>query len=579
MLIPILALALAAAPANGDGRFEAFAQKYIQELLDRDPETATRLGEHRNDARLNDYSAAGVQKDLAAARSALAEVSRIELATLSSEDAVDARILRNRLDSQIYELATIRGWQWNPLLYNPGGAIYALVSREFAPPEQRLRSVIGRLNEVPGVVAAAKENLKMPPRVHTETAILQIKGTVRLVKEQLEPLAKQVPALEKEFRAAQAGALSALEGYQEWLEKDLLTRSTGEFRLGDVKFRKKLRFALDSDLSKEEILRRAEADLRETHAAMHAAALQLWPKLFPGKPPPEDRAPAIKAVLDEAARKHPGNETVIAQASRDLAEVTTFVREKGIVTVLDEPLEIAPTPEFQRGVAVASCSPPGPLEKNAKTFYYISPTPQDWPASRVESFFREYNDDMLREITIHEAMPGHYLQLAHANRFRAPTLIRGVVASGTFIEGWATYAEQLMADAGYGGPEVRLQQLKMRLRFILNAIIDQKIHTEGMSEKEAIGRMMNDGFQEEGEAAGKWKRAQLTSTQLSTYYVGNAEMNDIRAAWEKDHGKYPDLRALHDGMLSFGNAAPKYIRERMGFSGAAPRPRAGATPR
>jgi len=579
MLIPILALALAAAPANGDARFEAFAQKYIQELLDRDPETATRLGEHRNDARLNDYSAAGVQKDLAAARSALAEVSRIELATLSSEDAVDARILRNRLDSQIYELATIRGWQWNPLLYNPGGAIYALVSREFAPPEQRLRSVIGRLNGVPGVVAAAKENLKMPPRVHTETAILQNKGTVRLVKEQLEPLAKQVPALEKEFRAAQAGALSALEGYQEWLEKDLLTRSTGEFRLGDVKFRKKLRFALDSDLSKEEILRRAEADLRETHAAMHAAALQLWPKLFPGKPPPEDRAPAIKAVLDEAARKHPGNETVIAQASRDLAEVTTFVRERGIVTMLDEPLEIAPTPEFQRGVAVASCSPPGPLEKNAKTFYYISPTPQDWPASRVESFFREYNDDMLREITIHEAMPGHYLQLAHANRFRAPTLIRGVVASGTFIEGWATYAEQLMADAGYGGPEVRLQQLKMRLRFILNAIIDQKIHTEGMSEKEAIGRMMNDGFQEEGEAAGKWKRAQLTSTQLSTYYVGNAEMNDIRAAWEKDHGKYPDLRALHDGMLSFGNAAPKYIRERMGFSGAAPRPRAGATPR
>jgi uncharacterized protein (DUF885 family) len=247
--------------------------------------------------------------------------------------------------------------------------------------------------------------------------------------------------------------------------------------------------------------------------------------------------------------------------------------------VLDEPLEIAPTPEFQRGVAVASCSPPGPLEKNAKTFYYISPTPQDWPASRVESFLREYNDDMLREITIHEAMPGHYLQLAHANRFRAPTLVRAVVASGTFIEGWATYAEQLMADAGYGGPEVRMQQLKLRLRSILNAIIDQKIHTEGMSEKEAMARMMTDGFQEEGEAAGKWKRAQLTSTQLSTYYVGNAEMNDIRAAWEKDHGKYPDLRALHDGMLSFGNAAPKYIRERMGFSGASPRPRATVTPR
>src|SRR5882724_2507928 len=521
MLIPVLALALAAAPANGDARFEAFAQKYIQELLDRDPETATRLGEHRNDARLNDYSAAGVRKDLAAARSALADLSRIELSTLSPEDAVDARTLKNRLDSQIYELATIRGWEWNPLQYNVGGAIHALISREFAPPEQRLRAVIGRLKGVPGVVAAAKANLKTPPRIHTETTIQQNKGTLRLVKEQLDSLAKQVPSLEKDFQVAQAGAVAALEGYQEWLEKDLLPRSTGDFRLGDAKFRKKLRFALDSDLSKEEILRRAEADLKETHAAMHAIALELWPKLFAGKPPPE----------------------------------------------------------FQRGVAVASCSPPGPLEKNAKTFYYISPTPQDWPASRVESFFREYNDDMLREITIHEAMPGHYLQLAHANRFRAPTLVRAVVASGTFIEGWATYAEQLMADAGYGGPEVRIQQLKMRLRFILNAIIDQKIHTEGMTEKEAMARMMTDGFQEEGEAAGKWKRAQLTSTQLSTYYVGNAEMNDIRAAWERDHGKYPDLRALHDGMLSLGNAAPKYVRERMGLSAASPRPRAGVTPR
>ena len=171
---------------KGDARFEAFAQKYIQELLDRDPETATRLGEHRNDARLNDYSAEGVRKDLAAARSALVELSRIDLSTLSAEDAVDARILKNRLDSQIYELATIRGWEWNPLQYNVGGAIHALISREFAPPEQRLRSVIGRLKGVPGVVAAAKANLKMPPRIHTETAIQQNKGTVRLVKEQLD---------------------------------------------------------------------------------------------------------------------------------------------------------------------------------------------------------------------------------------------------------------------------------------------------------------------------------------------------------------------------------------------------------
>jgi uncharacterized protein (DUF885 family) len=565
MHIPLLVLLVAAAPPAGDARFEVFAKKHIHDLLEREPETATRLGDHRYDARLNDYSAAGVRKDVADARAALAALSRIEVSTLSPENSVDARILKNRLEAQVYELETIRSWQWNPLRYNVGGAINALISREFAPPDQRLRSVIGRLEGVPAVIAAAKANLTAPPRVHTETAIQQNKGTIHLVQEELEPLANQVPALDKEFRAAQGRALAALRQYQEWLEKDLLPRSTGDFRLGDQKFRTRLRFALDSSLSKEEILRRAEADLRQTQSAMYATAMELWPKLFPGTSPPQERPKVIKAVLDEAAKKHPTNDTVIEQATKDLAEATAFVREKGIVTVPRDPVTVLPTPEFQRGVAVASCNAAGPLEKNGKTFYYISPTPADWTAQRVESFFREYNEDMLQEITVHEAMPGHYLQLAHANRFRAPTLVRAIASSGTFIEGWATYSEQLMADAGYGGPSVRMQQLKMRLRFILNAILDQKIHSEGMGEKEAIARMMNDGFQEEGEAVGKWKRAQLTATQLSTYYVGNAEMNDIRAAWEKDHGKYPDLRALHDAMISFGNAAPKYVRERLGL--------------
>jgi uncharacterized protein (DUF885 family) len=565
MNLLVCAFLLAAATAPDDARFEAFAQKYLQELLDRDPETATRLGEHRNDARLNDYSAQGVDRDLAAAKAGLAELSSIDPKKLSAEDSVDYRILKNRLESQAYELETLRGWQWNPLQYNVGSAIYALISREFAPPEDRLRSVIGRLNGVPAVVAAAKANLKNPPKVHTETAIQQNKGTTRLVKEQLEPLVKQVPALEKEFRAAQSTALTALADYQQWLEKDLLPRSNGEFRIGEEKFRKKLRFALDSDLPKEEILRRAEAELTTTRSLMYRTAAQMWPKLFPDRPVPTDQGIAIKSVLDEAAKHHPTNETVLSQATKALAQTTAFVKEKGFVTVLDEPLDVVATPEFQRGVAVASCSPPGPLEKAKKTFFYISPTPEDWAPQRVESFFREYNDSMLQDLTVHEAMPGHYLQLAHANRFRAPTLVRALFFSGTFVEGWAVYAEQLMADAGYGGPEVRMQQLKMRLRMILNAIIDQKIHTAGMSEQEAVARMTKDAFQEEGEAVGKWKRAQLTSTQLSTYYVGNAEVNDIRAAWEKNHGKFHDLRALHDAMLSFGNAAPKYVRERLGL--------------
>src|SRR5689334_11259471 len=270
LLLCAVLLAAAASPENA--KFEALAQRYVDELLVRSPETATRLGDHRNDARLDDYSKEGVRKDLEADKAVLGELSRIDEKALSPDDSVDLRILRNRLEARVYALTTLREWEWNPLRYNPGEAIYALVARDFAPAEDRLRSAIGRLGAVPGVVAAAKANLVNPPRVHTETAIRQNKGTLDLVRTQLEPLVKAAPALEPQFRAAQSRAVAALQDYQQWLEKDLLPRSNGDFRLGPEKFRKKLRLTLDSDLAPEEILRRAEADVSVTQAAMQKVA-------------------------------------------------------------------------------------------------------------------------------------------------------------------------------------------------------------------------------------------------------------------------------------------------------------------
>ena len=203
------------------------------------------------------------------------------------------------------------------------------------------------------------------------------------------------------------------------------------------------------------------------------------------------------------------------------------MREKKLVTVPTEPVKVIEMPEFARGTAVAYFDSAGPFEKKNETFFTISPTPKDWSDPRKESFYKEYNDYMLDNLTVHEAMPGHYLQIMHSNKFKAPTMIRALFRSGTFTEGWAVYAEQVMAENDFGGDEVEMQQLKMKFRVIINAIIDQKIHTAGMTEKEAVDFMMNEGFQEEGEAAGKWKRAQLSSTQLSTYYVGSVEVNDI----------------------------------------------------
>ncbi|HKS27430.1 MAG TPA: DUF885 domain-containing protein [Pyrinomonadaceae bacterium] len=559
-------LALSATQA-ADRRFEALARSYIEKLLEMEPERATQLGDHRYDNRLNDYSMEGVRRSRAFTEQYLRELERIRPARLSPANSIDYRILRSRLEYNLFQIDVLREYEWNPLSYNVGNAIYGLLARDFAPLKVRLRNVRGRLLGVPSVVEAARANLKNPPRVHTETAISQNKGTINLIRNELDTFARQEPEARNELLAAQTAAVQALEDYGRWLEKELLPRSTGDFRLGEEKYRRKLAFALDSDMTKEEILSRGLADLKSTQDAMYELALPLYRNFFPKESDAArlaDKKLVIKSVLARLAEKRPNNDTIVGLAERTLKETTDFVRSRGIVTVPDEPVKIIVMPEFQRGVAVAYCSPAPPLEPQGETFYAISPTPKDWSSARVDSFFREYNNYMVHNLTIHEAMPGHYLQLAHSNRFKAPTLIRAIFRSGTFAEGWGVYAEQLMAEAGYGGPEVRLQQLKMRLRTIINAIIDQKIHTAGMTEKDALALMMDEGFQEEGEAAGKWTRARLTSTQLSTYYVGVLEMNDIRRAYEaKMKGRRIDYKELHNTMLSFGTPPPKYVREMM----------------
>lgn len=568
LVIPGAVLGSRKKDTSADKRFEELANKFLAEYLELNPETATQLGEHRYDARLSDYSLAGVARQRAFNERYLKALNAIPLKELSRQNSVDYRIMRTQLEGNLFAYDQLREYEWNPLTYNVSGGIYGLLARDFAPLKDRLASTKGRLDAIPDVCAAAKKNLKNPPKVYTETAILQNKGGISLIRDDLQEFLNQAPEMKSELAPAQAKAIASLEDYGAWLEKDLLPRSNGDFRLGETKFRQKLKYTLDSGLSMEQILSRAEADLKSTQTAMYDVALPLYKTYFPNDTDTAhlaDRKLVIKAVLDKLAEQRPTNDTIVSLAREDLQSTTDFVRKHNLVSLPVEQAKAIVMPEYARGVSVAYCDAPGPFEKNAQTFFDISPTPKDWSEQRVNSFFREYNDFMVQDLTIHEAMPGHYLQLAHANKFKAPTMLRAVFQSGPFIEGWAVYAEQLMAEYGYGGPEVRMQQLKMRLRTIVNAIIDQKIHTAGMTEKEAVDLMMNDGFQEEGEAAGKWRRAQLSSTQLSTYYVGNLEVNDIRRAYEaKNQGKV-DYKRMHDTMLSFGSPPAKYVKELMGL--------------
>ena len=554
-----------------DDEFEKIARDYIEGYLAAHPETATSLGDHRFDEQLTDYSAESRQRQLIRARQFRDALKQFEdFSQLTGPNQVDVRILRENVEDEIFQLEELKEPDWNPLVYNESlaNSLYLLVARDFDTAEKRIASLRQRMEAIPVVIKQAKQNLQHSPKVHTETAIEQTEGAVTLVREGLTPLLDQAPALKKELEPIQQQTAEALAEYKTWLQKDLLPRSDGDFRLGADKFRKKLRFALASDLSMEEIMKRAQADLKQTQNAMYETALPLHQKYFPKAPKSvvDNRKKVITEVLAKLAQDHPNDDTVVDDARKVLAEATDFVKQHNLVRVPEKPLDLIVMPEFKRGVAIAYCDSVGPLEKTGKTFYAISPTPKDWPKERKESFFREYNDYMLRDLTVHEAMPGHYLQQAHSNEFKAPTLIRSVFQSGPFIEGWAVYTEQLMAEAGYGGPEVKMQQLKMRLRAIANAILDQSIHAGKMTEKEAKDLMMKEAFQEDGEATPKWRRARLTSAQLSTYFVGATEHLELRDRAKAKAGESFDQRKYNDTVLSFGSPPVKYVRELMGLN-------------
>jgi uncharacterized protein (DUF885 family) len=552
-----------------DDAFQKVAHDYVEKYLRANPEQATDLGDHRFDGELTDYSADARSRYLATQKDFRDKLNTIDESQLTGANSIDFRILKENVDYEIFRGEELKEPEWNPLVYmqSLANSLYLLVARDFAPAEKRIPSLRQRMEKIPGVIAQAKTNLQHSPRIHTETAIEQTQGAINLVRTELAPLLDQAPQLKKELAPLQDKTAAALEDYKKWLQNDLLPRSDGDFRLGEQKYRKKLRFALASDLPMEEIMKRAKADLEQTQTAIYDTALPLYKKYFPNADEKmlADKHKVTSAVLDKLGEQHPNDATVVDYAKKVVTEATDFVKKHDVVSVPNVPLDVIAMPEFKRGVAIAYCDAPGPLERNGKTFFAVAPTPKDWSKERKESFFREYNNYMIRDLTVHEAMPGHFLQLARSNEFRAPTLIRAIFQSGPFIEGWAVYCEQVMAEQGYGGPEVKMQQLKMRLRAICNAILDQSIHAGNMNEKEAMELMTREGYQQEGEAVAKWKRARLTSAQLSTYFVGATEHLDLRAAEQKKLGDQFNLKKYHDQVISYGSPPVKYVRELMGL--------------
>ncbi|HTU64595.1 MAG TPA: DUF885 domain-containing protein [Steroidobacteraceae bacterium] len=559
-------------PPSADQQFEALAARYLREAPEQSPVNATGLGDHRFDARLDDVGAAGWQSRIVFTELYLSALAPIDRSKLSRANQVDALLLQHDLESDRWRLTTLEDWKWNPLVYTriAGEGLNNLVARDFAPLPERLKNAAGRLDELPRLLAQEREVLEPArvPKIHAETAARQNSGLLSI----LDEIARQGSSLPAEdlekLKTSLAKARSAINQHQIWLEKRLLPEAKGDFRLGAALYEQKLAFALFSPLSRQEIRAQAESELAKTHAQMYEIARQVLknhrgaPKL-PEKPSPDEQRRGIRAALELAYAERPKRDAVLDAARHALVATTKFVREKNIVTVPDEPLEIIEMPEFQQGVALAYCDSPGPLDKGQKTFYAVSPIPKSWSKAQTNSFLREYNDRSIQNLTIHEAMPGHYLQLAHANRYPSP--LRAVLASGPFIEGWAVYTERVMADQGYldGDPLMKLIQLKWYVRSIANALLDQAVHVDGMTQAAALKFLKDDAFQEEREAAGKWVRAQLTSAQLPVYFVGAREHMALRAEAEQKLGAAFDLKAYHDKVLSYGSPPVRFARELM----------------
>ena len=523
--------------ADTAARFHALAEDAVEDLLRLDPEWATDLGDHRFDDQLTDLSEDGLAGAAATLADHRDELDSLDADELVPADAVDAQILRAGLDRRLFGLQQLHEHTWNPLPWLPGEAIYLLLSRDTGPVEDRLRALGGRLEAVPQRLATARATLQDMPRVHVETALTQISGLISMLREQVPPLAGTAPRTFLSVEPMRTAAEDALVEHRDWLLEQL-DGAHGDPRLGSSLFAAKLHLFLDADLSAEHVAAAAREHLDRVTDELTELAVG-W--VGPG----DD---AIRRALDRAAAEVPDDRTIVSVARRWLAEATELVTSSGVVRVPDDPLEIEVMPELRRGVAVAYCDAPGPLEEGGVTRFAISPTPAGWSPERVASFYREYNTAMMANLTVHEAMPGHMVQLAHARRYRGATRVRQVLASGSFIEGWGVHSEEIMARLGYGGVPVRLQQLKTKLRTIINALLDAGVHAGGMSEAEAIELMTGRGFQEEGEAVGKWRRVQLTSAQLSTYFVGYLELAPTLAG-----------RTRYDDVLAHGSPPPRHL--------------------
>jgi uncharacterized protein (DUF885 family) len=530
------------------------------------PIHATEAGNHDHDGRWPDLTDAGRADRLAWLGEVRARFKTID--DLSREEDIDRRVLLSTIEELRFEEEDLDEPAWSPIVYTYllGTGLFGLLSREFAPLDERLASAASRMEGIPAVLDAARGNLtsgrsRAVARFHTEKAIETMPGVADLCRTAVGMAEEIAPEMKERITQAADAAIAAVEQFIGWMKDELLPKAHGDFRLGADLYERKFHHALKATITPAELERRASAAYEEVRAEMARIARDLWPTWIGDEAMPDDTDALTRRVLDAIAVDHPKADELLDFCREEHRRIEAFIRERGLIGLAEEPLQIIWTPPFLRAFGGAMLIPPGPLDKGLDSFFAITPPPESWTDEHVESQLRENNGRALRVLTIHEAVPGHYLQLAWSNR--CDSLPRAVFGSGVFAEGWAVYVTQVMMDVGYGAddPALMLAHWKYFLRAATNTLMDIRIHTGTMTEDEAMALMVDGGFQERSEASEKWNRARLSSTQLCSYYVGSVEMTELENEERRRKGDAFEWRPFLESVVSHGTPPMPVIRD------------------
>ncbi|MGS0689225.1 DUF885 domain-containing protein [Shewanella sp. 30m-9] len=550
--------------------FAQFSQNFIDALWIESPTWALYSGFHKYDGVLKVPNAETRAASLAFIQTQQAALAKFDPKLMSPATLTDYRLIENLLAEMKWNIDTFKSWQWNPASYNVSGGFAQIINEDFAPLSERLRSVLARMENVPAYYAAARENIQNPTIEHTQLAIMQNQGAFSVFSNDLlnQVLASSLSNAEKALFANRFNKVTmAINEHIDWLtaleaKLEVEVEGAKSFRIGEKLYEQKFTYDIQAGMSGKALYEKAVKDKNRVQAEMAKITKKIWSKYF-DTPMPKDDKVAIKQLINNLSAKHVKREDFVDEVRAQIPELIDFVNEKNLVTLdPNKPLVVRETPAYMRGYAGASISAPGPYEKSGNTYYNVTPL-DGMSDPSAESYLREYNHWILQVLNIHEAIPGHYTQLVYSNE--SPSLIKSLFGNGAMVEGWAVYTERMMLEEGYGNfePEMWLMYYKWNLRVIANTILDYSIQVNGMTEEQALDLMINEAFQQQAEAEGKWRRATLSQVQLTSYYSGYREIYDLREEYKTLKGDDFDLKAFHEEFLSYGSAPVKYIRELM----------------